>query len=69
MNGGIIMQFFYTVRTGDTVSQIAKRWELPVESLIAANNLVSPYTIFVGQQLSVPPGVDVVRIKPGDTVY
>jgi TolB protein len=63
------MQFFYTVRQGDTVSQIAKRWELPVDSLIAANNLTSPFTIYVGQQLSVPPGVDVINVKAGDTVY
>lgn len=63
------MQLFYTVRHGDTLYQIARRWELPVESLIAANNLSSPNTIFVGQQLSVPPGVDVIRVKPGDTVY
>ncbi|MBY0096119.1 LysM peptidoglycan-binding domain-containing protein [Mesobacillus maritimus] len=62
------MQFFYTVRQGDTVSQIAKRWELPVESLIAANNLASPYTIYVNQQLSVPSGVDVINVKAGDTV-
>lgn len=65
----MFMQLFYTVRHGDTLYQIARRWELPVDSLIAANNLVSPYTIFVGQQLSVPPGVDVIRVKPGDTVY
>jgi TolB protein len=63
------MQIFYTVRPSDTLYQIARRWELPVESLIAANNLAPPYTIYVGQQLSVPPGVDVVRVKPGDTVY
>ncbi|MFC7063394.1 LysM peptidoglycan-binding domain-containing protein [Halobacillus seohaensis] len=63
------MQFFYTVRPGDTLYQIARRWELPVESLAAANNLSSPYTIFVGQQLSVPPGVNVVRVDPGDTVF
>jgi TolB protein len=69
MIGGMIMQLFYTVRPGDTLSQIARRWELPVESLIAANNLGPPYTIFLGQQLSVPPGVDIVRIQPGDSVY
>ncbi|MBM4765433.1 LysM peptidoglycan-binding domain-containing protein [Bacillus sp. B15-48] len=63
------MQFFYIVRQGDTVSQIAKRWELPIDSLIAANRLVPPYTIYVGQQLSVPPGVDVINVKAGDTVY
>ncbi|TQR21401.1 LysM peptidoglycan-binding domain-containing protein [Psychrobacillus vulpis] len=63
------MQIFYTVRPGDTLYQIAKRWELPVESVIAANNLEAPYTIYVGQQLSVPPGVDVIRVRPGDTVF
>lgn len=62
------MQIFYTVRPGDTLYQIASRWQLPVESLIAANNLETPYTIYVGQQLSVPPGVDVIRIRTGDTI-
>jgi TolB protein len=63
------MQLFYTVRHSDTLSQISRRWELPVESLIAANNLSPPYTIFVSQQLSVPPGVDVYRVRLGDSVY
>lgn len=63
------MQIFYTVRPGDTLYQIARRWELPVDLLIAANNLSTPNSIYVGQQLSVPPGVDVIRVKSGDTVY
>lgn len=67
--GGFNIQIFYTVRPGDTLSRITRRWELPVESLVAANNLVPPYTIYVGQQLSVPPGVDVIRVAPGDTVF
>ncbi|MCU9614970.1 LysM peptidoglycan-binding domain-containing protein [Caldibacillus lycopersici] len=62
------MQSFYTVRPNDTLFNIANRWSLPVESLIAANNIAPPYTIFVGQQLSIPPGVDVYRVKQGDTV-
>jgi TolB protein len=67
--GGINMQLFYTVRTGDTLYQIANRWEVPVNSLVAANNLTPPYTIYIGQQLSIPPGVNVVRVKQGDTVF
>ncbi|MFC0562301.1 LysM peptidoglycan-binding domain-containing protein [Halalkalibacter alkalisediminis] len=63
------MQLFYTVRPGDTLYQIARRWAIPVDSLIAANNVIPPYTIYVGQQLSVPPGVDVIRVRPGDTIY
>lgn len=62
------MQFFYTVRPGDTLYRIARRWELPVESVIAANNLMPPYTIFIGQQLSIPPGVNAYRVQPGDSV-
>ncbi|WP_050183447.1 LysM peptidoglycan-binding domain-containing protein [Domibacillus robiginosus] len=63
------MQLFYTVRPGDTLYRIARRWQLPLESLIAANHLTAPYTIYAGQQLSVPPGIDKVRVKPGDSVF
>lgn len=63
------MQLFYVVQTGDTLTNIAKRWELPVNSLIAANNLMPPYRITIGQQLSIPPGVDKYRVKSGDSVY
>ena len=64
------MQIFYTVRQGDSLYGIAKRWEL-FQSIpsIAANNIAPPYAIQIGQQLSVPPGVDVVRVMPGDTIY
>ncbi|MGN8648062.1 LysM peptidoglycan-binding domain-containing protein [Gracilibacillus sp. HCP3S3_G5_1] len=63
------MQMFYTVRADDTISQIAQRWAIPIDSLIAANNLVSPYTIYIGQQLSMPPGVDRYQVQPGDTIF
>ncbi|MGM7722390.1 LysM peptidoglycan-binding domain-containing protein [Metabacillus sp. Hm71] len=63
------MQMFYTVRSGDTLFQIATRWELPVDSLIAANNLLPPYTIYIGGQLSIPPGVTTIRVKEGDTLF
>jgi TolB protein len=63
------MQVFYTVRSGDSLYQIATRWELPVDSLIAANHLLPPYTIYIGQQLSIPPGVNVSQIKKGDTLF
>ena len=56
------MQLFYTVRQGDSLYGIAKGWELPIDSLIAANNIAPPYATQIGQQLSVPPGVDVVRV-------
>ena len=63
------MQIFYTVRAGDTLYNIALRWGIPLNSLIKANNLAAPYTIFPGQQLSMPPGVTTYVVKPGDTLF
>ena len=63
------MQMFYTVQRGDTVWQIARRWGIPFDSLVAANNLVAPYTIFIGQQISMPPGVERYRVQAGDTIF
>lgn len=63
------MQTFYTVKPGDSLSTIAKRWELPIAALIAANNLSSTNTIYPGQQLAVPPAVVTFQVKPGDSVY
>ncbi len=63
------MQIFYTVRSGDTLSNIAMRWHIPLRSLIEANNLSAPYTIYPGQQLSMPPGVNTYVVKTGDSVF
>lgn len=63
------MQVFYTVRSGDTVSSIARRFYIPITSLINSNNLAFPYTIYIGQQLSMPPSVTTYVVKPGDSIY
>ncbi len=62
------MQIFYTVRPGDTVFQLALNWEIPIDSLIAANNLLPTYTIYPDQQLSLPPGVGQM-IPPAVSFY
>ena len=63
------MQYFYTVRHNETLKDIAKRWQVPVASIIASNNLQAPYTISVGEQLSIPPGVNEYHVQSGDSVY
>ncbi|MBP1971659.1 TolB protein [Virgibacillus natechei] len=63
------MQMFYTVNPDDTLYLIANRWQVPLPSLIAANQLVPPYIIFIGQQLSMPPGVTTYLVQPGDYLY
>jgi membrane-bound lytic murein transglycosylase D len=48
---------FYTVREGDTASQIAHRHRIKLQDLITANNLDTEATIYVNQHLRIPlPG-------------
>ncbi len=50
------------VRRGDTLSEIALRNDVPFRALASANNIRAPYTIFVGQELTVPgPPTHTVR--------
>jgi lipoprotein NlpD len=42
----------HTVRGGDTLYSIAYQYDLDFRALAIANSLRAPYTIFVGQQLS-----------------
>ena len=57
-----------TVQRGDSLYRIARAQKISLRSLIDANGLKPPYTIFPGQKLRVPSsGVHVV--KRGETVY
>src|SRR5690349_8248772 len=43
------------VQKGDTLSRISARTGVPVDTLIAANGLVSPYYVYTGGQLLLAP--------------
>ena len=45
---------FHTVSRGDTLSQIAERYDTRVSTLVALNNLNSRHRIRIGQQLRLP---------------
>lgn len=45
-------QTSYTVKSGDSLSTIAAQYGLNWRTLASKNNLQSPYTIYVGQQLA-----------------
>tara|TARA_R110002072_G_scaffold68350_4_gene166466 strand:- start:2043 stop:2975 length:933 start_codon:yes stop_codon:yes gene_type:complete len=58
----------YTVRSGDTLSEIAERCDVAMATLASANNLSRPYTLRPGQVLSMPrPPVHVVQ--RGENLY
>lgn len=57
-----------TVKKGDTVYKIARKYNVPVRSFIKINRLRSPYRLRIGQRLQLPP-VPYHIVKKGDTVY
>ncbi len=46
----------YVVRPGDTFYAIARRRNIPVQSLVRANPYVNPNALLIGQQICVPVG-------------
>lgn len=60
---------YYTVRPGDSVFTIARAFGVTTESIIAANNLQPPYTIFPGQRLFIPVPVLTYTVMRGDSVF
>jgi murein DD-endopeptidase MepM/ murein hydrolase activator NlpD len=58
----------HLVQRGDTLYGISSRYGVPLRSLIDANGLQPPYTLLVGQRLTIPqPKVHLVQ--GGDTVF
>ena len=46
----------YTVQPGDTLAQIARRFNTTIDELLRLNNLTNPNVIYVGQALRIPGG-------------
>ncbi len=46
--------FWYTIRRGDTLTRIAKRYGIDLNSLKASNSSVNPDRIYVGQRILIP---------------
>ena len=46
----------YTVRSGETLSEIARRLDVGLTELAQANGVSEPYRLYAGQQLRVPHG-------------
>ncbi len=60
----------YTVREGDTVSSIAEKFGVSIDTIIWANDISSVTKIKTGQQLKIPPVTGIVHeVQRGETVY
>ena len=59
----------YVVKNGDTVYQIARRYSVPVDDIISANQLQAPDVLSVGQALIIPNRETRRTVSRGDTLY
>ncbi|MBR1825066.1 MAG: M23 family metallopeptidase [Alphaproteobacteria bacterium] len=57
-----------TVHKGDTLYSISRRYNVPIKDLISANRLSSPYTLYVGQTLSLPTK-QYHTVQRGESLY
>lgn len=57
-----------TVKRGDTLYSISKRYNIPLRDLIEANNLTPPYNLNIGRVLRMPNQRYHV-VSKGDTLY
>lgn len=59
----------YTVRSGDTIATIARRYGVSQETVLWANNLTAKSTLRIGQNLEILPVTGVVHtVKRGETL-
>lgn len=59
---------YVTVRKGDTLYSIARRYDVPIRDIIETNRLRPPYALNIGQTLRMPNTKYHVVAK-GDTMY
>lgn len=61
--------FIYTVKAGDTLTQLALRFGVPVNQIAADNALGNPNTLSVGQSLVISSDSMRYVVKEGQTLY
>jgi LysM repeat protein len=64
----------YTVKSGDTLSKIARKFGTTVDNLVALNGIANPDQIAAGTTICVKPkgsqpAGKYYTVKPGDTLY
>ena len=57
-----------TVKKGDTLYSLSRRYNVEMKDIISANGLRSPYTLKVGQRLRLPKS-KYHTVQKGDTLY
>lgn len=59
----------YVAQRGDSVYAVARRYSVPMDDIIAANQLQNPSALAVGQALVIPTDGRTYTVRRGDTMY
>lgn len=59
---------YYTVKSGDTLSKIAKAHNTTIDSLVKLNNIKNPNVINAGQKLLLAEPYRIYKVAKGDTL-
>jgi len=63
----------YTIRAGDTIYNLANRYNVSVDDILRANPGIDPNNLQIGQVICIPaprcPGGTLYTIRAGDTIY
>jgi murein DD-endopeptidase MepM/ murein hydrolase activator NlpD len=68
--GGSAASSSYTLKRGDTLGRVAAKFQVPIDAIAAANNIVNPNKVREGLKLTVPDkkAAQVAAAKPIGTV-
>ena len=58
----------HTVKKGETLFALSRKYDLPIQPIIFYNNLKSPYELNEGQKIVIPKG-KFHNVKPQETLY
>lgn len=61
-------RYFYEVRSGDTMSDIAAGFGVPMSEIVSLNGLEDASDIRAGQLLEIPQGFVIVTLPPQSTI-
>lgn len=59
---------YYTVKSGDTLFNISKRFNLDMLQLMQLNGITNPDHVEVGQNLQLPPATGFIPVAPSTTM-
>jgi len=72
MPTALLGTFTYTIKSGDTLFEIAQRYNTTVSNILAFNNIADPDIISPGEEVIIPqspPEAIIYTVKPGDSLY